>query len=137
MSLLTWGDYSFDAGATSFEELTHKWGGRWARQFVFGRRPPGQYLAPEEELLSIEGTIYPVGGIGNHQQLLAMQREAGAGTVDLLFTGDGSVLGLFRLDHLEYRASEFLNEGTAQKVKYTLHFAAADDASGTIYAIWP
>jgi uncharacterized protein len=137
MSLLTWGDYSFEPGATSFEELTHKWGGRWAKQPVFGRRPPGQYLAPEEEALSIKGTIYPVGGIGSLQQILAMQREAGNGTVDLLFTGDGSVLGLFRLDDVEYRANNFLADGTAQKVEYTLRFSAADDAGGSIYSVWP
>jgi phage protein U len=54
-----------------------------------------------------------------------------------LFAGDGSVLGLFRLDDLEYRASAFLKNGTAQKVDYTLRFSAAADAAGLIYAIWP
>jgi phage protein U len=46
-------------------------------------------------------------------------------------------LGLFRLDDLEYRATGFLNDGTAQKVDYTLRFSAAADAAGSIYAIWP
>lgn len=136
MPLLIWGDYSFDANATAFEELTHKWAGRWAKQPVFGRRPPGQYLGPAEEQLSVRGTIYPL-EIGDFGQIVAMQQEAGGGTVDMLFSGAGDTFGLFRLDELEYRSSNFLPDGTPQKVEYTLHFSAAEDFAGAVFAFWP
>lgn len=136
--LLIWGDYTFSSGRASYEELTHRWGGRWAKTPVFGRRPPGQYLGPEDEPLILRGAIFPADmGIGSFQQILAMQKAAGAGAVDYLFLGDGSVMGLFRLEELEYRESNLLNDGTPQKVEYTLKFSAADDFGGALFAIWP
>ncbi|MBB4199039.1 hypothetical protein CCR94_16225 [Rhodoblastus sphagnicola] len=138
MSLLIWGDYSFNAGAASFEELTHKWAGRWSKPPVFGRRPPGQYLGPAEEDLTVKGTIYPAAMDGDpFGQIVAMQQAAGAGAVDMLFSGGGDAFGLFRLEEVEYRASSHLPDGRPQKVEYTLKFSAADDFGGGIFAFWP
>jgi len=134
--LLIWGGFSFNANSTSFEELTHKWSGRWAKQPVFGRRPPGQYLGPAEEPLILRGTIFPQ-EFGSLGQIVAMQRAAGAGRIDMLFSGAGDAFGLFRLDEVEYTSSEFLPDGRPQKVKYTLNFSAADSLGGGIFAFWP
>jgi len=135
--LLIWGGFSFEAGGASFEELTHKWAGRWSKPHVFGRRPPGQYLGPADETLILRGTIFPVGGIGAHGQIVAMQQAAGSGTVNMLFSGGGDAFGLFRLDEVDYTSSDFLPDGTPQKVRYTLHFSASDDLGSQLFKIWP
>ncbi|MGO8738644.1 phage tail protein [Rhodoblastus sp.] len=138
MALLVWGDYTFEVGGASFDRLKHRFGGRWAREPVFGRRPPGQYLSPGPEFVSLEGVIYTVvAGIGAYRQIVALLGEAGAGTVDFLFTGDGDVVGLFRLDEGEYSKEGLLPDGTPLKVTFSLKFSAADDNDGTIFAVWP
>jgi phage protein U len=138
MALLTWGDYSFEVGGTSFEKLRHRFGGRWSKPPVFGRRPPGQYLGPGEEEVTLHGTIYPVDmGHSTFDQIVAMQSAAGNGTVDMLFSGAGDAMGLFRLDDVDYETTNFLRDGTPQKVDYTLKFTAAEDSGGSIYAVWP
>lgn len=136
--LLMWGDNFFETGGASFEELTHRFGGRWAKAPVFGRRAPGQYLGPGEEEISLKGLIYPVDmGIDTFQTVVAMQKSAGSGAVDMLISGAGDCFGLFRLDELEYRASNHLPDGTPQKVEYTLKFSAAVDIADAIWAVWP
>lgn len=138
MALLIWGDYAFEVGGASYEKLTHRFGGRWSKAPVFGRRPPGQYLGPGEEPVTLEGAIYPVDmGRETFDQIIAMQAEAGNGAVDMLFSGGGDAMGLFRLEELEYTSSNFLRDGTPQKVEYRLKFEAAVDAGGALYAIWP
>jgi uncharacterized protein len=138
MALLTWGDYDFEVGGASFEELAHKFGGRWSKPPVFGRRPPGQYLGPGEEEIMLRGTIFPADmGRGTLDQIVAMQAEAGNGTVDMLFSGAGDAMGLFRLEEVSYRSTNLLRDGTPQKVDYTLKFTADEDAGGSIYAVWP
>lgn len=138
MALLIWGNYSFEVGSTSFEDLSHKFGSRWSKPSVFGRRPPGQYLGPSEEEIVLRGAIFPVDmGRSTFDQIVAMQAEAGKGTVDMLFSGAGDAMGLFRLEEVSYRSTNLLRDGTPQKVEYTLRFTAAEDNGGSIYAVWP
>jgi uncharacterized protein len=138
MALLIWGDYAFEVGATSFEEMAHRFGGRWGKQPVFGRRPTGQYLGPGEEEITLRGTIYPVDmGLSTFSQIQAMQKDAGNGVVDMIFSGAGDAMGLFRLEEVTYTSTNQLSEGTPQKVTYTLRFTADEDAGGSIYAVWP
>lgn len=138
MALLIWGNYAFEVGAASYEELSHKFIGRWSKPPVFGRRPPGQYLGPGEEEITLRGTIFPVDmGAGVFAQIIAMQSDAGNGVSDMLFSGGGDAMGMFRLDELSYRASNHLRDGTPQKVEYTLRFTADDDFGGGAFAAWP
>jgi len=138
MALLIWGNYAFEVGAASYEEMFHRFGSRWDKAPVFGRRPPGQYLGPAPEEIMLRGTIFPIDmGLDTFNQIIAMQADAGNGVVDMLFSGAGDAMGLFRLEEVGYRSSNFLRGGTPQKVEYNLRFEAAEDIGGALYAVWP
>ncbi len=136
--LLAWGPYMFESHRASYEELRHRAGGHWAEHRIIGRAPVGQYLGPEEEVISLRGTIFPLdAGGGASAMPRAMQESSKAGETYMLLSGAGEVFGIFRLKKAERNESEIVVDGKPLKVSYDLEFVAHADPEGSVWSLWP
>lgn len=136
MALLAWGALRFEAGATSYERLAQRFRARWERHPIIGRRPAGQFLGPDDEGIVLRGTVYP-GVIGAKDPIEAARDDARSGTVNLLITGSGDVLGPHRLEQIEIVETHLKEDGDPQKADYELIFFAHDDGDGQVWGFWP
>jgi phage protein U len=136
--LMAWGPYRFEAGASAYEELRHRVSARWAKHEIIGRQPVGQYLGPENETVSLRGTVYPLdAAAGASSMPRAMADECKAGNVYTLLAGDGEVFGPYRLEKCERTDSEIVGYGKPLKINYDMEFVAHVDPEGQIWSLWP
>jgi len=135
--LMGWGQFRFTVGGNAFERLRERVGGRWEKHPIIGRRPAGQYLGPDDESITLIGTIYPIEGIGDAGTVQAMFQAARSGLVSILAAADGTIMGPYRLERAERIATDHLPSGAAQKQVYELEFGAHDDGDGQIWSLWP
>jgi phage protein U len=135
--LMGWGPFRFECGRTAFEQLRERAAGRWEKHAIIGRRPAGQYLGPDEETVTLRGTIFPIAGIGDAGTVQGLIDAARSGMVTTLAAADGSILGPYRLEKAERVLTDHLPGGSAQKIVYDLEFHAHDDGEGQIWSLWP
>lgn len=135
--LMGWGAFRFEVGQTCFERIRERAGGRWEKHDIIGRRPAGQYLGPDDEIVTLEGVIFPIDGVGSEGTVRGLMAAARSGQVSVLGAADGAIIGSYRLERAERIMTDHLPTGQAQKIAYELEFHAHDDGAGAIWSLWP
>lgn len=136
--LMAWGPFRFEIGKAAYEEFKHRFGGRWEKHPIIGRRPAGQYLGPADEIVSLRGVIYPdATGQDSAQTIADLVQASGQPTVYSLVSIDGTIHGPFRLEKAERDGKYIAPDGSPQKLAYHLDFVAHDDGDGEIFSLWP
>ena len=127
--LMAWGPFNFEVGAAAYEELAHSAAARWEKHAIIGRRPAAQYLGPDEESVTLRGTIYPTAtGSGSATTIGALLTAAQGSTTYTLMSADGTIVDVYRLERARAVSSEIM-PGGAQKIVYDLDFHVHDDGT--------
>lgn len=113
------GPYMFAVDTTAYNQLGFSVEYRWNKQERLGRKPSMQYSGPGGESISLEGSIYP-GYVGDVKQIQAMRDLASTGLPQYLVDGTGRYYGEWVITSIEETSSIFLNNGSAQKIDFTL-----------------
>lgn len=103
-----------------------KW--RWPKQDLFGQHPVYQFVGVDSDQMTLTGAIYPArAGFGTLDQLRML---AGYGQPLPLIDGMGRHHGLWIIESISEKNSEFVAMGAPLKTEFTLSLTHYD---GGIY----
>lgn len=121
-ALMTLGDVRFSVPEGAYRNLTRSLEVRVARLDRAGRQAARQVLG-EDETVEIEGVCYPM---HRHAQDRVDSFRAMARTYEpqMLTDGQGYVWGLFTVERVEERGSEFAADGTPMKQEFRISLGA-------------
>ena len=129
-AMLTFGDATFTAPATSFQELKRASEYRWPSQDRIGQRPIRQYVGRGGDSVDLNGVLFPAFA-GGAQMLAALRSLAEAGTPRLLAAGTGEVFGRYVLVRIEEARTRVFRDGAPRRVAWRLRFERyGDDTPG-------
>ncbi|MBS3892286.1 phage tail protein [Serratia marcescens] len=92
---------------------------RHAKSDRVGASPHYQYVGPDEEPITLSGTLYPEVS-GGDISLAMLRAMAYTGKPWPLIEGTGSVFGMFVIAGLKQTRAEFFSDGKARKIEFTL-----------------
>ena len=84
-----------------------------------GKSPRYQYIGPDEEPITLSGTLYPEIS-GGDVSLTTLETMAYTGRAWPLSEGTGKIYGMYVIDGLTQNRTEFFQDGKARKIDFTL-----------------
>lgn len=131
---MTLGPYAFQALGFSYAGLARKLDTSWSSIDVAGRMEALHWLGPKSEEIDIKGCLFPESW-GGQGTLDAIRSASLAGAVLPLITGDGNVLGLYAIQHIDEDRSHHDRFGQPRKNTYTIKLkAVASTGIGGLFA---
>ncbi|WP_018694503.1 phage tail protein [Algicola sagamiensis] len=117
--MMTLGQFEFSIATAAYKSLKRTTEYRWAEQARLSTHPMVQYVGPGKDEIQLEGVIYPHywGGL---KQIDTMRQQANQGTGLLLTDGLGTVHGKWVITKIEEKQGEFLRQGQARKIEFSL-----------------
>lgn len=99
---------------------------KWASNKPIGQGPRYQFLGEDTAEIQIKGILYPefTGARANLDILRAM---SSSGRAHVLISGYGEILGHYFISQISETQSQFLKDGAAQKIEFTLHLTRLSD----------
>lgn len=91
-----------------------------------GTAPVYQYTGPDEEPVTLSGTLYPE-VTGGDVSLAALRAMAYTGKAWPLIEGTGTVYGMFVITGLKQTRAEFFSDGKARKIDFVLTLKKVSD----------
>lgn len=128
--MMSFGLFVFGLSTAAYQELQRQTAWRQTAQQRIGRRPARQFLGPGDDTITLTGTLLPqfTGGQQNLDQLRMMANDGSAWP---LLEGSGNYYGLFVIESLNERKSDFLRDGAAQKIQFDLTLQRIDEDGTT------
>lgn len=125
--MLTLGEFVFWALGTSYTSIDRDTKWRVPKHKRIGQRPLLQFVGPEDDDITIQGTLYPqlTDGTASIEQLRKLADE---GQTMPLVDEAGWVYGLFAIESIKEKQSAFMGGGP-QKIDFTLHLVRDDDSA--------
>ena len=84
-----------------------------------GNSPRYQYIGPDEEPITLSGTLYPEISGGDVSRT-TLETMAYTGRAWPLIEGTGKIYGMYVIDGLTQNRTEFFQDGKARKIDFTL-----------------
>ncbi|MBO9493841.1 phage tail protein [Thalassotalea sp. G20_0] len=118
-TMLALGDFRFSVDTAAYQRLRKVASWRWAKKDTASGKPGLDYIGPDLQEVSMNGTIYPhyKGGLGQVPKMKAM---GDSGTPQRLVDGLGNDLGLWAISRLEEIQSQFHDRGVPLKIDFDL-----------------
>ena len=117
--MMSLGNFRFNLSTAPYQSTRQSTTYRWPAQDSMGRQHQMQVIGLGEDTLNLEGVIYPRDKSGL-TQIDAMRLEANKGSALLLIDEYGNVKGHYVITAITEHQSHFLQNGTPQKVEFTL-----------------
>lgn len=124
--LASLGLFIFDPSTALYEQMGRRYGWNHARSDRFGALPAAQFTGPQNDTLSIMGTLVPeiCGKFSVIQTLVDMGNTGDAYPFSL---GDGTVLGFFTIENLDTNMRNIIDNGYARTIDFTLDLERVAD----------
>ncbi|MDK1707004.1 phage tail protein [Serratia marcescens] len=113
------GMFVFMLKTVPFQQLERGNTFRHAKAERVGASPRYQYIGPDEEPVTLSGTLYPE-VTGGDISLAVLRAMAYTGKAWPLIDGAGLVFGMFVITGLKQTQAEFFSDGKARKIDFTL-----------------
>ncbi|EPT4025126.1 phage tail protein [Enterobacter roggenkampii] len=85
-----------------------------------GKSPRYQYIGPDEEPITLSGTLYPEIS-GGDVSLTTLETMAYTGRAWPLIEGTGRIYGMYVIEQITQNRTEFFKDGKAKKIDFTLN----------------
>lgn len=121
--MLALGAFRFGVNSANYQTLTRSAAYRHAPQMRVGRAPALQFLGPDTEEMTLDGTIYPhfKGGL---RQIEFMRLIGKAGQPMILVDGLGFVWERWVITSIEETKSVFLGDGAPRRIDFSVTLQA-------------
>jgi len=113
------GVFVFELNTAPYQTLERSNSWRHAKNERIGASPRYQYIGPDAEPITLSGTLYPEIS-GGDLSLAALRAMAYTGKPWPLIEATGSIYGMFVITGLRQTRTEFLKDGKARKIDFTL-----------------
>ena len=127
--MLSFGEVSFEAPASSYARLQRRSAWRWPSQDRTARRPAYQFLGPGPETIEIDGVIFPLYAGGALPE--ALRTIAAAGEPRELTSGAGDIFGVWVLTEVEETRTRLYRDGAPRRIEWRLSLARYGDDAPT------
>lgn len=124
--MMSFGLFVFGLSTAAYQDLQRQTSWRHAPQGRVSRRPSRQFLGPGDDSITLTGTLLPQ-LTGGQQSLDQLRNMANAGAAWPLIEGSGNYYGLFVIESLNERKSDFFRDGAAQQIQFDLALQRIDD----------
>ncbi len=116
------GGYTFSIETAAYNELVRTVSYRWAKQERISREPARQFIGPGDDIVELNGTIYPhfKGGLN---QIEDMKTEANKGEPLILVDGRGKVWGKYVIEEVREEQPQHFKGGAPKKQIFALRIA--------------
>lgn len=128
------GYFIFSLSTASFDDFSRAVGQRWSSHERIGKRHTYQWLGVDEEQISLSGTIYPAFD-GEPLSLDVLKIMASKGVPYIMISGTGFVLGEYIILEVSDKRSEFMDNGAAQKIDFSITLKRYDDEDDALETI--
>ncbi|MDE9455987.1 phage tail protein [Xenorhabdus bovienii] len=120
------GLFVFMLKTTPYQSLQHQQSWRFGFNNRVGARPAFQFMGPNNDTLTLSGTLYPEIS-GGRLSLLALELMADSGKAWSFLDGSGAIYGMFIIESIDQTKSEFFADGAARKIDFTVTLRRVDE----------
>ena len=113
------GMFPFALQTTPYQTSNQSKTWRHVKNDRVGKSPRYQYIGPDEEPITLSGTLYPEIS-GGDVSLTTLETMAYTGRAWPLIEGTGKIYGMYVIDGLTQNRTEFFQDGKARKIDFTL-----------------
>ncbi|MGP3146930.1 phage tail protein [Serratia bockelmannii] len=124
--MMVLGLFVFSLKTAPYQQLERENTFRHQKVGRVGSSPQYQYTGPDEEPVTLSGTLYPE-VTGGDISLAALRAMAFSGTAWPLIEGTGHVYGMFVITALKQTRTEFFSDGKAKKIEFTLQLKKVNE----------
>lgn len=123
--IMSLGFFVFSFAGTPVQKITRSDTQDWASNKRIGQRPAHQHIGQGNDVISIDGTLYPshTDGVLSLDVLREMKNS---GSQYLLITGHSRTLGAFFIKNIQETQTYFLQTGEARKIEFKLELIRGD-----------
>ncbi|MFQ1681412.1 phage tail protein [Pantoea dispersa] len=125
--MMIYGMMPFMRQTLPYGELQHNIDYRWPTNSRFGQRPAAQFIGPGDEKITLSGELRPE-ITGGAISLLTVRVLADEGMAWPLIGGNGTIYGMYVIESISNTHSEFLPDGTASKIMFTMSLKRVDES---------
>ncbi|MDE9537224.1 phage tail protein [Xenorhabdus bovienii] len=126
------GLFVFMLKTTPYQSLQHQQSWRFGFNNRVGARPAFQFMGPNNDTLTLSGTLYPEIS-GGRLSLLALELMADSGKAWSFLDGSGAIYGMFIIESIDQTKSEFFADGAARKIDFTVSLRRVDENLGEMF----
>lgn len=125
--MMALGAYRFSLDTAAYQTLERRSTWRWEAVQRLGKRPAMQYFGPGEDVITLDGSIYP-GFRGGFGQVDSMRAEAGKGEALDLVDGTGKAWGKYCIIDVTETRTVFYSNGLPRRIDFSLTLSMYGDA---------
>ncbi|PHM69253.1 phage tail protein [Xenorhabdus kozodoii] len=126
------GLFVFMLKTTPYQSLQHQQSWRFGFNNRIGARPAFQFMGPNNDTITLSGTLYPE-ITGGRLSLLALQLMADSGKAWSFLDGHGTIYGMFIIESIDQTKTEFFVDGAARKIDFTVTLRRVDENLGQMF----
>ncbi|ETS31801.1 phage tail protein [Photorhabdus temperata] len=126
------GLFVFMLKTTPYQNLQHQQSWRHAFNSRIGMRPAWQFLGPDNDTMTLSGTLHPE-ITGGRLSLMVLQVMADSGKAWSFLDGNGTIYGMFVIESIDQTKTEFMSNGAARKIDFTLTLRRVDSSLGEMF----
>ncbi|WP_316347602.1 phage tail protein [Desulfuromonas acetoxidans] len=117
--MMALGQFRFSLSTAAYQNLRRSVAYRWPKQERIGRAPARQFVGKGDEIITLEGIIYPEfkGGL---KQIDKMREVAGTGQPKMMTDGTGKVWGKWCIESIDEKQGTFFANGIPRKQEFAL-----------------
>lgn len=132
--MMIYGMFVFSLSTAAYQDLQRQTNWRHASQSRINARPSRQYLGPDDDKITLGGTLLPqfTGGQQNIDHLRALADDGKAWP---LIEGSGYYYGMHVIESINESKSAFFRDGAAAQIDFSLTLARIDDARAELIGV--
>ncbi|MDQ8022198.1 MAG: phage tail protein [Moraxellaceae bacterium] len=131
--MMSLGMYVFSLSTAAYQEFQQQIGWRHPSTGRVGVRPARQFLGPDDETITLNGTLMPE-VTGPDMTLDELRKMGDAGLSYALIEGTGRVFGEFIIESMSITRTLFFRDGAARRIEFALTLKRDDDKIGLVTA---
>ncbi|MBD8169522.1 phage tail protein [Erwinia persicina] len=117
--MMAYGMFIFMLDTAAYQALQQETSWRHVKNDRIGKSAKWQYIGTGEDTITLTGTLYPE-VTGGDVSLTTLRTIAYGGRPWPLVEGTGVIYGMFVIAGITENRTEFMNDGKAQKIEFTL-----------------
>lgn len=129
--MMSYGTFVFSLSTVAYDQLQRQMTWRHARTARVSARPATQFLGPDEDTVTLQGTISAE--LANDLHGLDDLRDlASQGLPQALVEGTGRVYGGYVIESINETRKELFGDGTPRLIEFQLQLLCVDDATAEV-----
>ena len=126
LPMMAIGYFVFNLHTTPYQSQQHDRGWRHVGNSRVGLRPSSQFIGPDDEKITLSGSLYPE-ITGGRVSLELLNKLADTGKAYPVIEGTGIMHGMFVIEKISTTRTEFFSDGAARKIEFTVSLKRVDE----------